>query len=367
MNLGGVPRFVYDLARAQSDKYRVTVITNRIEDTASEKVYNYDTVYLKNISRKLIYAYQFYTPILNPTLFMVVKEADILHFHGCRNLLNEIVAGVNRFFKRPSLITTHGTMMNYESKRVIKKIYDKFIGSHLTKSAKFIVAHSEVERHELLKMGIESSRMAVIPNGIYFEDLDIRSARERFCRRFGIDKKKRIVLFIGKITRRKGLDVSIEAVKRLKGIIDLQMVVAGDSLGPKVGNLVAGTDIRYIGHLDVNEKIEAIGASDLLLYPSIYETFGYVPFEAVYLNKPCIVGDDFGTAEHLSPAIPELIVSYGDAIELSEIIMTFLKDVEFTSSVVRRGREYILQNYSISREVEQYDKIYKKMLQQNGE
>ncbi len=362
MNLGGVPRAVFDLTRAQSEKYNVTVVTNQIEKGSIANLKGIKVLYLKNISRRLIYDYQFYTPIFQPELIRIIKGADILHFHGFRNLLNELIYAINGFFNRPSLLTTHGTLMNYESKRLAKTIYDKAIGSFFLNSAKYIVAHSEIERYELIKAGISPEKMAVIPNGVYFEDLDRQPSVERFCQKFGIDRRKNIVLFIGKITRRKGLDVSIDAIRRLRGK-NVQMMIAGEVLDSKIQKFISGTDIKYIGHLDLQDKIDAICAANLLLYPSIYEAFGYVPFEAFYLKKPCIVGDDFGTSEHLSPVVPEFVMSYGDAIELSEMILRFINDKAHTDLLVNKVRKYIIKNFSIQREVEGYDQLYQCMLQ----
>jgi len=358
MNLGGVPRSVFDLTRSQRGRYRLTVITNRIDDRPVNSI---NVIYLKNLSRDMIYRYQLYTPLINTDLIVAIKEADLLHFHGYRNLLNDIAFFVNRFFKKPYIITSHGTLMNYESKKGIKRVYDRVLGRAFLKGAGCIVAHSDVEREEILKSYPYLKEVVVIPNGIFVQDLKKVSDVRVFYEKYGIDTEKKIILFIGKITPRKGLEVCLDAFVRV-GKRDLQFVIAGETMGYDIkGRLRGIQNVKYIGHLDMEDKINAICASEVVLYPTIYEAFGYVPFESILLGKPCIVGDDFGTAEHLSPVASDLVISYGDSIELSNLILKLLKEAPYRDRLINRVKSYVLNNYSMHRVVDAYDKIYKKL------
>ncbi len=361
MNMGGVPRAVYDLVRAQIDRYKITVVTNRIEDSRPDDINNVEVIYLKNLSRKMIYNYQFYTPIPQLKLISAVKMADIIHFHGHRNLLNDMVYYLSRFFRKPYIITTHGTLHNYETKRIAKKLYDLLLGNRFVNNAEYITAHSEREKIKLQESGIEKDKIVVIPNGIYFDDLNGGDNKCYFFEKYGISRDKKVILFLGKITRRKGLDVSIEAFKRIRDD-NLRLVIAGEVIGKYPPHFQKDNRIKYIGHLGLSEKISAIFSSEVLLYPSLYEAFGYVPFESFFLGRPCIVGDDFGTSEHLSPVVPEIVVSYGDAIELANLIVRLINDSGFRDDIVKRGRRYIIQNYSIERAAIKFDNLYSKVL-----
>ncbi|MGC8926852.1 MAG: glycosyltransferase family 4 protein [Myxococcota bacterium] len=362
MNLGGVPRAVYDMVRAQREKYNIKVITNRVEERIFESLYDVDVIYLKNLSRKMIYKYQFYTPLPERALFSALKDAEILHFHGHRNLLNDISFYITRLFKKPYIITTHGTLHSYESKKLIKKIYDTFLGRRFVDNARFIVVHSDVERRKLISIGVDKNKIEVIPNGIFFEDMREDMGDLSFFKKYKFDNRNRIILFLGKITRRKGVETVVDAFRRIKDK-DLRLIIAGEVLQRLPDSISRDSRIMYIGHLEQREKVSAIISSELLLYPSIYEAFGYVPFESLYLNRPCIVGDDFGTSEHLSKVVPELMVSYGDSIELAEHIIKFIYDKKYKDEVVKRGREYIIEHFSVDKMVRRYDEIYKRVLE----
>lgn len=362
MNLGGVPRAVYDLVRIQRKKHNITVITNRIEHRLFEKLTDVNIIYLRNLSRRMIYKYQFYTPLPEPVFFSALRKADILHFHGHRNLLNDMAYYISKVFKKPYIITTHGTLHNYESKKIIKEIYDTLTGNRFVRDAKFIIAHSEIEKRELLSGGIDKKKIKVVPNGIFFEDLKEDYCENSYFEKYNIKKDNKVILFLGKITRRKGLDTIIDAFCRLNDK-NLRLVIAGEVLGRLPDSIKADNRIIYIGHLEQKHKVSAILSSDLLLYPSIYEAFGYVPFESLYLKRPCIIGDDFGTSEHLSGVVPELFVSYGDSIELAELIIRFLHNRVFTEKVVRKGREHIIKNFSAEKMAIRYDEIYREILE----
>lgn len=361
MNLGGVPRAVYDLVRIQKDKYNVTIVTNIVDKRCFENQEDINVIYLQNLSSELIYKYQFYTPIPNSKLFTAIRDSDIIHFHGHRNLLNDLVFYISAFFKKPYIVTTHGTLHNYESKKLIKGLYDKITGDRFISGAENIIVHSNAERAKLVVSGIDSDKIKVIPNGIFFEDLTKRDQSKKFFEKYGIGGDKRVILFLGKITKRKGLEVSLEAFNR---IIDekLKFVIAGEIIGDCLKEIKTNNKIKYIGYLNQEEKVSAILSSEFLLYPSIYEAFGYVPFEAFYLGKPCIIGDDFGTSEYLSPVVPELVVSYGDSIELSEVMLRILKDDKFKEDVVNRGREYVINEFSVYKMADKYDDVYKSIL-----
>ncbi len=361
MNLGGVPRAVYDLVRIQRERHNVSVITNQIDKDSPESLPGVNVVYLKNLSSSMIYRYQFYSPVPRGELFPAIRRADVLHFHGHRNLLNDMIFYISRLFRKPYIITTHGTLHNYESKKIIKGIYDVITGDRFVNEAGFVVVHSESERNELLSAGIDEEKFRVVPNGISFDDLKTEPEDKNFFEKFNIGKNSKVVLFLGKITRRKGLDVALDAFRRIKGH-NLRFVIAGEVLGNLPEKIKMDERVVYIGHLGQREKISAILSSELLLYPSIYEAFGYVPFEALYLEKPCIVGDDFGTSEYLSCVVPELFVSYGDSIELADLMIKLLKQEKFRDAVVRKGKRYIIKEFSAEKMAERYERIYRELL-----
>ncbi|MCX7958465.1 MAG: glycosyltransferase family 4 protein [Deltaproteobacteria bacterium] len=361
LNLGGVPRAVYDLVRLQRKRYNVTVITNKIDESGSSDLRDVKVIYLKNLSRRFIYRYQLYTPLPESNIFSAIKKSDIIHFHGHRNLLNDMVFYISRIFNKPYIITTHGTVHIYESKRILKKLYDNLTGDRFIREAEFIVAHSEIEKRQLVSSGLNDKNIRIIPNGIFFKDFENISGNTSFFEKYNIDKDCKIILFLGKITRRKGLEVAIDAFRRIRDN-NLRLVIAGEVLGKLPDKMKMDRRVVYIGHLGHKDKISAILSSELLLYPSVYEAFGYVPFEALYLNRPCITGDDFGTSEHLSNVIPELVVSYGDSIELSQLIVKLLEDREMRSEIVKRGREYVVSQFSAERMADEYGELYRDIL-----
>ncbi|MCX7944934.1 MAG: glycosyltransferase family 4 protein [Deltaproteobacteria bacterium] len=357
-----MPRAVFDMVRVQKSRYNVGVVTTRIYNNVADSFCDEDisVLYLRNLSSKMAFNYQLYTPIPHTKLFSIVKKADIIHFHGHRNLLNDLIFYIARIFNKPYIITTHGTLHSYESKRLVKSIYDVITGNRFVRDAKYIVVHSEVERSKLTSLGISPSKIRVIPNGIYFDDLNSSSDQD-FFKKFGIGERERVILFLGKITRRKGLEVALDAFRRIKDG-SLKLIVAGEVIGELPEDVMRDERVKYIGHLELEDKISAILSSVMLLYPSIYEAFGYVPFEALYLKRPCIIGDDFGTSEHLSKVVPELVVSYGDSIELSELMKRLLEDKEMREHVVEKGRVYVMKEFHIEKMIDKYDELYRDII-----
>jgi len=111
-----------------------------------------------------------------------------------------------------------------------------------------------------------------------------------FKRKHGLIGKK-IVLYLGKITPRKGVDFLVKAFSRM-GAADTVLVIAGNDMGfrSQVEKIVRETGVMnqviFTGLLTGNDKLSAYRDADVLVYPAIHEIFGLVPFEAMLCGAP---------------------------------------------------------------------------------
>jgi glycosyltransferase involved in cell wall biosynthesis len=140
-----------------------------------------------------------------------------------------------------------------------------------------------------------------------------------------------VVLFLGKITPRKGVDVLIRAVPRLPPAALL--VVAGNFMMPRepllrlARELGIAERVQFVGLLSGEEKLAAYVDADVVAYPAVDEIFGLVPFEALMCGAPVVVCDDSGCGEVVRAAEGGLLVRYGDPEALAQALRRFLSDV----------------------------------------
>ena len=165
-----------------------------------------------------------------------------------------------------------------------------------------------------------------------------------------------LVGYVGRLVPEKGVDVFIEAVARVEGISAL---IVGDGvererLRAQARRLGVEERVRFTGALESIEAARAIGALDVLSLPSRTtpqwsEQFGRVLIEAMASDVPVVASS--------SGAIPEVVgdaavlVGEGRPEELARGISSALQPSR-ARELARRGRERVMQHYSLSAQVD---------------
>lgn len=125
-------------------------------------------------------------------------------------------------------------------------------------------------------------------------------------------------LFVGRFIERKGLDVLLEAFRRLDAG---ELWIAGD--GPLRGTVEAAEArsrrIRHIGHVDGDALAEVYRQADVLVVPSLFEPWGLVVHEALAYGLSVIVTDQVGAGDDLvDPGTNGYVVPVGSSQALAE-------------------------------------------------
>lgn len=372
---GGIPRVVYELSREMVRKgHDVTVYTTdafdenlRYEGSGQSRVVDGIKIhYFRNLSNALAYNYQLFLPLgMRQVVKKTIGEFDIIHLHGHRHILNNIVHHYAKKFKKKYILSGHGTIPRIERRVGIKVIFDMFFGNRILNDAEHFIAVSEHEIGHYMKMGVERRKVSVIYNGIDIDAYRVLPEKGSFRKKYGLTGKK-IILFLGKITPRKGIDFLVRSFSELK-MKDAVLVVAGNDMGYKkqvkviIKERAIGDRVIFTGLLAGEEKLAAYQDADVLTYPAIYEIFGLVPFEAMMCGTPVIVTDDCGCGEIIRREKVGFVVKYGDVYGLSDKIKEVLTDKNPAWESVEKGKEFIRNKLSWEKVGIQYENIYKKL------
>ncbi|MFN8121143.1 MAG: glycosyltransferase [Thermoleophilia bacterium] len=150
-----------------------------------------------------------------------------------------------------------------------------------------------------------------------------------------------IVLYVGRISREKGLDVLADAFRRAAvRRPDLRLAIVGD--GPyrrSLASALEGTPHRFMGSLRGPALAAAYAASDIFCLPSATETFGQVALEAAASGLPVIVSDRGGARESVEDGVTGLVVPAGDAAAFAEAIATLADRPGRRRAMGEAGRE----------------------------
>lgn len=374
---GGIPRVVYELSKELAKRgHDVTVYTTDVLDQDSRYVLKdkrtivdgIKIYYFKNLSNVLAYNYQVFLPIgLSSFIRQTISDFDILHFHGHRHLLNNIVHYYAIKSKKPYILSGHGTILRIERRVLAKVVFDKIFGHQILRDSAHFVAVSEDEVKQYKEIGIKKERVTVIYNGIEIVDYEILPQYNDFRRKYSLINKK-IILYLGKITPRKGVDFLVKAFSELK-MDDAILVIAGNDMGfkNKVERIIEERSVAdrviFTGLLVGEEKLAAYRDADVLVYPAIHEIFGLVPFEAIMCGTPVIVTDDCGCGEIIGKEEIGYTVKYNDVYGLRDKIGEALDKRDASQERVKKGKEFIINNLNWKLIGSKYVDVYKEVIE----
>jgi glycosyltransferase involved in cell wall biosynthesis len=281
-----------------------------------------------NLSNRLAYHLQIFLPFgLNKYLSDQAGSFDVGHLHACRNVPGAIAAYHLHRAGVPYVLAPNGTAPRIERRRLAKRVFDTVMGQRILDRAARVLAVSNAERLQLRALGVDPAAVRVIPNPIDLDEFTPPPERRAFRRRFALPGSPAapIVMFLGKLTPRKRVDVLVRAFAQLERR-DARLVIAGNDMGAggDTRALVAslGLEARtvFTGLLRGQERLEALADADVVVYPSEDEVFGLVPLEALLSGTPVVVADDSGCGEIVSQVGGGLVVPVGDVDGLCRAI-----------------------------------------------
>ena len=335
---GGIPRLVSAMARGLVRRgHHVTVCTTDVADERSRLGLpptdraGVNVRVFRNISNRLAYHGQFFTPIgLSEFLRSAARTFDIGHLHACHHLPGVLAASALRRANVPYVVSPNGTAPRIERRRLAKLAFDVTLGRGVLPHAARVLAVSMAERAQLHAAGIEAARMRVVPNPIDEREFAEMPDGRAFRAAHGLGSAP-VVVFLGKLSPRKGVDVLLRAFAQLPRP-DARLVIAGNDLGSGSSAMalartlgVSGRLLR-IGLLRGPDRLAVLGAADVVAYPSRDEVFGLVPVEALMCGSPVIVCGDSGCGEVISRVGGGQIVPYGDPAALAAAVDHVLGD-----------------------------------------
>jgi glycosyltransferase involved in cell wall biosynthesis len=335
---GGIPRLATTMTRALARRgHDVTVCTTDARDDRSrassgaDRPHGVDVRIFPNLSNRLAYHLQLFTPIgLRAHLRRAAGSFDLAHIHACHNLPGTIAAAALMRAGTPYVVSPNGTARPIERRVLAKRVFAATAGRHVLAGAARVLAVTQAERAQLVSAGVPATKIAVVPNPIDDSEF-IRTpdaAGFRGARRLG---DRRIVLFLGKITPRKGVDDLIRAFASLPHP-DAVLIIAGNDMGAGASaeSLVQQLDLSgrvlRTGLLRGPERLDALAAANVVVYPSRDEIFGLVPLEALLCGTPVVVCNDSGCGEVIDRTGGGRTVPHGEPRTLAAAIGSVLGD-----------------------------------------
>ncbi len=189
-----------------------------------------------------------------------------------------------------------------------------------------IYVNSEDYRKCWIERGIPREQLRILPRG-----LDTRlfhpSKRDRgFWEARGLRPGEAAMLFVGRVSKEKNLDLLVAATRRLaEWKTPVRPIIVGD--GPYMGEMrrLLG-DAIFTGYLAGEDLARGYASADFFVFPSTTDTFGNVVLEAQASGIPVIVSDVGGPRDLVEHGVDGLITKALDVNELAESIRKLAED-----------------------------------------
>jgi glycosyltransferase involved in cell wall biosynthesis len=230
-----------------------------------------------------------------------------------------------------------------------------------------IVCVSEaVRQHLLRRVRLPADKMVVIPNGIDVTQIDQAPEIPRSCLPA---VNRRMVLFVGRLDRQKGIDWLLEAAgELLQRLPDHDLFLAGDGewLGraKTIAQAKCPDRIHFLGRH--NNVPGLLRHADLLVLPSRWEGMPNVVLEAMAAGVAVLATDVQGVGELLGDLAPLQTVRFGDTVALAHQASRLIGDQELRDSIRRANRQRVVEHFSLEAMIDRYQQLYEALLTKNG-
>jgi glycosyltransferase involved in cell wall biosynthesis len=213
------------------------------------------------------------------------------------------------------------------------------------------------------EFGVEKTNIKVIPNGLRLSQFERLPARGAFRARYEIESGERIILFLGRIHKTKGLELLLRAFCRLqKALPDVRLAIVGPDGGylrkvrEDIGHLGITDKVLLTGPLYAAAKLQAYVDADAYVLPSSYDTFPLSAIEACACGIPTIVTNRCGVADAIERAV--CVVDYNES-QLQSAMYSVLTDAGLRERMKREGPAMVSECCDIRKIAHDMEKLYR--------
>ena len=226
-----------------------------------------------------------------------------------------------------------------------------------------VVVFSELQADVLMRLGVPSHRLAVIPNGVDPQrwtpgnpaepSQRLQELRQRFS-------GQRVFLYMGRIATEKNVEALLRAWKLVQPS-GCRLVVVGD--GPMRQSLMQNygeeAGILWWGHEpDQSVRLALLQLAEVFLLPSLVEGLSLALLEAMASGTACVATDAGADGEVLEDGAGIVISTQGVTTQLRTLLPVLRDQPVLTAELGRRARQRALERYTLTQNIDQLERLY---------
>jgi glycosyltransferase involved in cell wall biosynthesis len=289
-----------------------------------------------------------FSPGLFPAASRVINQADFVTLHSLFSYPVLVGYLLARRHGKPYGLWPHGVLAPVQRHvgRHKKAAYSALLSHRILESASVLFFSAEGERDEARELGLSAPSL-VIPHGIDTKQFAILPPSGTFRRKYLEGHSGPLVLSLGRLNAKKGIDLLIRAMARvLQEMPGARLVIAGGADPPgfaedvKAWLVAAGiTDATVVtGILDEHDKRAAFADCDVFVMASIAENFGFSMFEAMACRRAVVCSDTINYADEVRRRRAGLVVPRTSEA-MADAILAPLRDANLRAALGANGFE----------------------------
>ena len=359
IQFGGILFLCVDLAREISDLgHNVTIYTTNLDFANDGTTFNKNLPKkekIQNFFIKRSHVWLRYSLFyVNPGMyFQLIKDSpDVIHTVGIKSFQSLIAYLVSKKKGIPLVISDQGGLTTHpflETSGTLKKFFYKIqfpIIKSIIKQATIITVPNEYEKN-IFKEFKDENKIKIISNGINLQTLI--PSEKNFKEKFNLNYN--FILFVGRFSHSKGIDILIRAIDLLKNrqeLKNLKFVIMGVDFGyqEKMYKMINELNIEnFVTVIRNPERIDVIDAyreCEFLILPSRWELSPLVPLEGFAFKKTIISTDTDGIPYTVKNNINGLLFQQENFMELSNLILELLQNPEKRNNLGETGYQMVM-------------------------
>ena len=205
-----------------------------------------------------------------------------------------------------------------------------------------VFVNSEEYRRSWIARGFAREKLKILPRGLDTTLFSPEHRDPRFWQKFGEYNGVVHLLYVGRISKEKDLDVLAEAYRQLRAEgLPIGLYFVGD--GPYLAALnQALPEAVFTGYLRGKELAAAYASADVFVFPSTTDTFGNVVIEAQASGVPVIVSDTGGPKELVESNVNGIVTKSHDVDDLAQAIRELVKNKQKREEMSRQARQAVV-------------------------
>ncbi|MBU0532377.1 glycosyltransferase [Candidatus Micrarchaeota archaeon] len=294
------------------------------------------------------------------------ENPDIVHAHAPVVLGLEGIISAKRK-NIPTVVTYHTHfpdyvphLLNGRLPEPFSKISDytvKKMIKHVFKMVDVVTAPTNELVNELKSYGL--SNVIYLPNGVDLKKFRKNAKKAALFRKQHKIGKKKMILYLGRVSFEKKIDVLLEAFKMIENDERLLVICGGGPYVDDFKKLAVALGIKnviFTGYLD--DINSAYSAADIYVSASDTETFGLTFIEAMYTETPVIGVKRLGPKELIKNGKTGVLVEPSNIAELANAMEKLLNDAKLCKRMGTEAHK-TAKKYSLRKSVEKTIEIYR--------